>query len=240
MKLKQIFFLALVKFGNGVAEMRGSINGTTFSRNASGAIARSRTKPTDPQTASQTANRNRFASVSGLWRTLTQVQRNSWINATPSYPYQNKIGETAFYTGQQLYSKMNGNLSSVGATAITSAALPVSVPQITVNDVTASIAAATIVLDAVQPSVPANFSLRVFASAPMSSGRKASSNPVLLITVIPAAGAIDTADLTTSYEAIFGSSWKSLGAAILFKFDMVSTLTGQNGNLVTAKTLVVA
>jgi len=68
--------MARVVYQNAV--YTGSIGGTTYSRNASGAIARQRVKPTNPNTPAQSQNRSRFGGSSGSWGSVDAAQRAAW------------------------------------------------------------------------------------------------------------------------------------------------------------------
>lgn len=70
--------MALARFGGGVVSLSGSVGGTTFARNSSGAIARARRSHTPSGSYILAAHRARIAHLHYLWVTLTPVQRDSW------------------------------------------------------------------------------------------------------------------------------------------------------------------
>jgi hypothetical protein len=93
--------MALVKLGGGVADMRGSVGGTVFSRNRYGAIARNRTIPVNPGSAAQTKIRSVMSSVREAWQeVLTPAQRLAWSTYANGVPMQNRLGESVKLTGQ--------------------------------------------------------------------------------------------------------------------------------------------
>lgn len=240
---KSAFILALVRFGGGVSEIIGSIAGNTFARNGSGAYMRNRTKPTNPKTTSQTSNRNRFGTLSTSWRSLTQNQRNGWIGAVENFPYTNKLGETQLYSGQQLYNKLNGNLTSVGATKISDAPQPITFPTLSITEVLADVSDATITFTATAggaTTVPTNMKLRIYASMPLSAGKQATSSGKRFLGTIAATESLTDVDITAMYETIYGTSWKVAGLRIVIHFDLVSTLSGQSSAVVISKPTVIA
>jgi len=92
--------MALVKLGGPVADIRGSIGGTVYSRNRSGAIARSRTIPVNPGSASQIKIRSCIGVIRNLWyNTLTQAQRDAWDAYAESVSMLNRVGESINLTG---------------------------------------------------------------------------------------------------------------------------------------------
>jgi len=111
--------MALIKFGGGITEMRGSIGGNVFSRNRSGAIVRQRTTPVNPQTNRQSAARAIMASVAATWLgVLTAVQRTAWNLYAASVPATNKLGEVINLSGFNQYCKSSAASLNAGLPAI--------------------------------------------------------------------------------------------------------------------------
>lgn len=114
--------MALVKFGGGITDMRGSIGGTVFSRNKSGAIARQRTTPINPKTALQSAIRAILSFVAQLWRTgTTAVQKAAWATYAANVPAKNKLGEVINLSGFNQFVKSNTTLKAAGIAEIADA-----------------------------------------------------------------------------------------------------------------------
>jgi hypothetical protein len=114
--------MALVKFGGGITEMRGSIGGSVFSRNRSGATVRARTTPVNPKTALQSAIRAIISFVSQSWRTATTAaQKAGWAVYAANVPAKNKLGEVISLSGFNQYVKSNVAAQNAGLTAILSA-----------------------------------------------------------------------------------------------------------------------
>jgi len=107
--------MALVKFGGGVTEMRGKLAGNVFSRNAAGAIVRKLTKPINPRTARQMAQRNIMATLVIAWNGLTQAQRDQWNVYGAATPTLNGIGETIFVAGFNWYVGNNSVIAAAGS-----------------------------------------------------------------------------------------------------------------------------
>ena len=111
--------MALIKFGGGITEMRGSMAGNVFSRNRSGAYIRARTTPTNPNTALQQAVRNALASLTTRWgQTVTAAQRTAWNLYASSVSMTNKLGESIFLTGFNHYLRSNIPLLQAGGAAV--------------------------------------------------------------------------------------------------------------------------
>lgn len=100
--------MALVKFGGGVVDMRGSIAGTTFSKNRSGQYARARTKPVNPKTTRQVNIRAVIAYLTDRWsQTLTALQRAAWNLYASNVAMKNRLGETIYLSGFNHYIRSN-------------------------------------------------------------------------------------------------------------------------------------
>lgn len=231
---------ALILFGGGVSELRGSIGGTTFSRNSSGAYARNRTKPVNPNTTKQSNIRALFSSIAQSWRTLTQAQRLTWRTLAPTFPRVNKLGQTVPLTGFQLYQKCNTN-NIVCGHAIVNIIDSVDTPVIQyIDSVTVDRSASTMLINAEDSNVNTNTSLRVYATAPRSAGSKfAGPSEYKLILVQVGDDPLNTLDLHAGYVSVFGDSYP-IGSVIGFKFDSVSTSTGLNNSSQSMQSVVVA
>lgn len=70
--------MARVFYGDIVSSMAGSVGSSTYSRNRYGQYKKSKPNPVNPRTARQVAVRSVFASVVGMWQTLTAAQRTAW------------------------------------------------------------------------------------------------------------------------------------------------------------------
>lgn len=100
--------MALVKYGGGIVQMSGSIAGNTFARNRYGNYVRSRTKPTNPNTAKQVLVRAIVQTLTARWsQTLNAAQRAAWNLYGSSVAMKNKLGETVFLTGFNHYIRSN-------------------------------------------------------------------------------------------------------------------------------------
>ena len=100
--------MALIKASPLVADIRGSVGGVTFARNASGAYARARISPVQPQTARQSAVRAALAAAQSYWSdTLTPAARALWETLGAITQRTNAIGEASPLTGAQAFCAVN-------------------------------------------------------------------------------------------------------------------------------------
>jgi hypothetical protein len=113
--------MALIKTGGGIAEIRGSIGGTVFSRGRYGAIARNRSIPVQPNSIRQVDQRSLFASVVAAWAALTANQRSAWNALGAALAMVNRLGETMYLSGQNHFIRANTIRISAGMTALDTA-----------------------------------------------------------------------------------------------------------------------
>lgn len=215
-----------MKFTPGIAitEARGSFQSTTFSKNAAGAIIRSKVKPINRRTTKQSLVRQQFGSIASAWRGLTQTQRDSWEAAKSSFPYQDSLGQTKIYTASQLHEKFNRNLLVIGGSVIASAPAPTSFEIYSLSIATDAVDDLSI---AFTPTpVPADDTLVIYATRPLSPGIGAAGNSDFrYITTVAPAG-VSPVDLVTAYEAVFGSLAASEGQKVFIQMRAIKTASG--------------
>lgn len=113
--------MALIK-SSLLADIRGSIGGTTYSRNRGGSYARNRTVPINPQSPNQVRARSSLSYWSDYWSlTLNDTQRLGWNVYAETVNGINVLGETITYTGQQMFIRSNTLLELASLSAVTSA-----------------------------------------------------------------------------------------------------------------------
>lgn len=130
-----------MKFKSNVyTQASGSIGGITYSRNAGGMYTRSRTIPTNPNTALQQDAKSRLSTLADRWvNVLTDAQRAAWAVYAQQVPLINTLGETRPIPANAMYIRCNSprllaGLAAVdaGPTNYTLATLtPPTVPSIT-------------------------------------------------------------------------------------------------------------
>lgn len=82
----------------------GSIGGVTYSRNKGGMYTRARAIPTNPNSPRQAAVRAAMANLVVQWgETLTQAQRDIWIDYAANVTVTNRLGEQVHRSAQQMF-----------------------------------------------------------------------------------------------------------------------------------------
>lgn len=75
--------MARIQFSEEVDSITGKIGGTVFQNSYGGYQVRTRQSPRNPRTGYQQLRRGRLGNLSATWRTLTTLQRQSFIDAAP-------------------------------------------------------------------------------------------------------------------------------------------------------------
>jgi len=228
--------MALIKFTAFLADVRGSVAGTVFSKNTYGAYTRTKVTPINPQTAAQSAVRQFFGQLSQSWRGLTQAQRDLWNQSASNFSRNNVFGDQVNLTGFNLYKRLNQNLLNVGQAVIANAPLPSDVFGFTGSSLVANTTAGTLVLT-YAPAIPAGTSVILFATAPQSAGKKFVASEYRKIDTIVAAD-VSPWDMATEYIAKFGAL-PPVGSKVFVKVKPVNDTTGQAGTALSSEDIAV-
>lgn len=222
--------MASIKLANFIVAVRGKIAGTVYSQNAGGTFARQYVVPTNPQTTPQTAQRALMSSLSAQWQGLTQAQRDAWITSASEFPYQNRVGESKTYTGQQLFVKLNMSILSIdpAATLIASPPLKPTFPVMSLAFTTLTNVAGVMTVTLTQAVVIAGdatseFRIALYATPGLSQGvERPSETAFRLINDFPA----ETAPMTAgaSYLAVLGEA--AVGTKVFVRAEMVHETSG--------------
>ena len=223
--------MATIRFGGGVSDIRGSIAGNTFSRNANGAYMRNRTVGYNANTAKQQAVRQTFGALARLWKTLTAAQKQSFQDQVTNYTYTNRLGETATYTAFQLFVKVANQLASVGVAPVLLMQAPVELPSydITQAGFDVSVGEFTFLMSSSSGAdVPSGAYLVIEITGVLSAGvYKPKSSMFRQLQVLPPESDTSATTLTASaYINIFGAA-PAEGDTIYYRTFLVSETTGQ-------------
>jgi len=170
--------MALIRTGGGVAEIRGSIAGTVFSRGPAGAIARGRIKPINPATALQGIIRARFSALVQYWHvTLSVAERAAWNAYALATNFQNKLGDTIQIGGLACFVRLNSLMLQMGQAIVEAAPLSSGQGAQVACPVGATVATAKVEIGeptgGFDKTDPLEF-IAVYAGLPMSIGRTSS------------------------------------------------------------------
>ncbi|MES2133685.1 MAG: hypothetical protein V4506_15150 [Bacteroidota bacterium] len=181
--------------------------------------------PANPRTVAQQSARNAFGTLSSSWRSLTQVQQNSWLNAE-GYNTTDIFGRISPLVGKELYNRLNGNLVDIGVAPLVTAPAPASVATVTADGANGDVStqALTITLN---DDVPANTSVKIFATAPLGFGINRPKKSAFRLIGLADAADLTPVDIAAQYSAKYGTF--ALNQKIYFEVVAVNKTTGQAG-----------
>ena len=111
--------MALVQYGGGVLDARGSIGGQVHSRNRFGNYIRARTTPVNPQSTRQNTIRAITAALASYWSTtMSAANRALWEVYADSIVRQNKLGATIKLTGFNHFVRSNAFILQNGGAQV--------------------------------------------------------------------------------------------------------------------------
>jgi len=208
--------------GFGATDGRGKINGHVASKNRSGAYARTKVSPTNPQTAYQLTARALLTSLSQGWRALTQAQRTAWNNAVSGYARTDVFGDNRNPTGKNLYARLNANLVNIGQAQITSPPLPSGAGSVVAGTASVTNGGAK---NIAHTGDVAGYTIQVWATPGVSAGKEFLKNDYRLLTTFTG-GAVSPEVVTAAYDARFGEP--AVGTRVGFKLVSVNDTTGES------------
>jgi len=248
--------MAKIIFSGGVSAASGSVGGNVFSRNANGAYMRNKGIPTNPNTIAQQNARAALAAQSQIWRSLTDVQKQSFRDQVTAYPYIDSLGQSKTYTPSQLCGAVNGRVKQanryavisgdgIPAPIISTMSAPFGFPFVEdaamTFDVSSSIFTSVIGLSDAAASLPDGTILLIDATAPLSSGKTSPKNSDYRNWC--ALGSNEPVNSVTpndsTYLDIFGVL-PSEGNLIYVRFTTLNTDIGQYSNSIATVLQIVA
>lgn len=216
--------MAKIKFGVFASDVRGKLNGSVFARNRGGAYVRTKVTPLNPKSSRQIEVRARLTALAQGFRSLSQDQISAWNNAVTQWQRTDVFGDLVSPTGLALYVRLNGNLLNAGQAIISDVPAPGSVDQVSSLTLTGDESSSTLSLAATPAAVPADTTLIIEATEPLSLGINNANSKFRYIGSFAAASA-SPYNLATMYQAKFGTI--KANQKIFIRAKYVNNLTGQ-------------
>lgn len=233
--------MALIKLGALAQDVRGSLNGTTFSRNRGGAYVRSKVSPVQPVSGFADLARSIFAAVSQRWSgVLTDAQRAGWDAWSATHPFINVFGDAIILSGVAMYQAVNRRNGQIGEAYIDDAPASWTVEDIGTATIVITAAAGilTVFTIAVGRALEADEVLYIFATPPLIGARSVQNNDFrLLNTPTTGGGTLPFAHpawLQTRFDPII---WVA-GNRLAVRVQAINTVTGGSSAPVVANVIV--
>jgi hypothetical protein len=168
-----------IKFGSFIVAGSGKIGGHVASKNRGGSYLRTKVTPNNPQTVAQMSVRGIFASISSLWSSLTQGQRDSFDGFVAAYSTTDIFGDIRNPSGKNLFQRLNQNLENTGQTQITTCVAPTEVPFANVSSVLGDISDTRMEITTLGDTT--GCIMLVFATPSLSQGTKFVKNKLRVV-----------------------------------------------------------
>lgn len=218
--------MASIQFGGGITKMIGSHSGNTFSSNKGGAYVKRRAGGTNPRTNNQTVRRVRLAQTSLYFtHTLSAAQQSAWRTFASVTPVVNRLGNTTFLSGQQMFCKLSCNLVQSGMAIIATPPASTAVGSPTGLVITAASGSpgALTIANTVFGTTGTDL-VMMYVSPPLNPGVNFVSSKLRLLGTSVAVNF--SAVVNAEYDALFGIKPLSAGQRIFVRINVVNTATG--------------
>jgi hypothetical protein len=217
--------MARIKFGGGVADMRGKQNGNVFARNQYGPYQRTKVTPVNPRTPAQIAVRTHLSANAKSWgNILTQDQRDAWNNAGKQLVVKNIFGDVLTLNGIALYQRLNTTLLFNGNATLDTPPIDLHVSGLTALHLTAVATTPQLSITVLPATLPAGQSLQIWFTPAMPPGRNfLHGNYRLVKSTAASASAIYC---MTEWVARFGAFPTTPGQKIGVLVNVINTNNG--------------
>lgn len=149
-------------------EMRGSIGGSTWSRNRGGQYVKQRATPVNPNSSRQQVVRSILATLAQAWGGLTTAEREAWNTYAQENPVLNSLGQEIYLTGLDWFVKINSRLSDAGDTLLDEP--PIGPGPGSLSTLSIAFTDATTITVTFTPGLAADERLQVWTSLPQGTG----------------------------------------------------------------------
>ena len=137
--------MARVSFGALIEEITGKLAGSVFQDSYGGFQIRTRVTPRNPQTNYQQLRRGEFGFISSLWRALTNIQRQTWVDEAGTNP-----------AALNLFIQRNVNLALIDEAVIPSFVSSTEPDGMSIDFVEVTPGTMTIIATGIGPGTPDN------------------------------------------------------------------------------------
>jgi hypothetical protein len=111
----------LIRLSGWWTDMRGKNGGSCVSKNHYGLYWKNWAVPRNPKSAEQIQNRQTWAAIVELWKSITDDQRNRWNELAKTIKKQNRVGESYVPTGYSVFISCNQNRALLGLAPLSDA-----------------------------------------------------------------------------------------------------------------------
>jgi hypothetical protein len=219
-------------------DVRGSLNGTVFSRNLGGAYVRSKVSPVQPVSGWSSAARQGFKAVSQRWaNVLLDAQRSAWSAFAAVHPFVNVFGDSLTLSGVAMYQAVNQRVRLCGGGWIDDAPLTFVVGDLGTVTIVATATGGTYATCSVvaENALPYGGGLYVEMTVQIPPGRVVQKNDYRLVNQANRVVFASGVDFAADANLRFPLSGVAAGNLIGFRVAAIDLSTGAIGPGVSAR-----
>lgn len=221
--------MAIIQLSELIAAIRGSIRGTTYSRNAAGLVAKNKINGRKSYSSKQSNVIKVQSFIVGQWQQLTSEQQSLWNDYAALYPQIDRFGTTKQLSGFNWFTHVN-NLAKQNLDIVIDEPQPresaILVPSYFVE---LSIDTITLLFNSLLEMD--DHLLFVFASQPTNQTNKTNRGALRLLTVVENPSLTEI-DVTSVWSQCFGFDYDSITDNSLFNIQFfiysINTNSWQN------------
>jgi hypothetical protein len=95
--------MARIKYTGLIESINGSVDGTTFQRNAYGHTIKKKPNMVNPNRSKQQLNKGNLQYCAQQWAALTDPQRAAWVAYATAYPVPSRLNPAAYLSGHAVW-----------------------------------------------------------------------------------------------------------------------------------------
>ena len=220
-------FAGLILYGTNVAEIRGKVGTTIFSKNFYNNFVKQLSIPKNPKSELQTESRGSLKQFSKEWgASLSDSERDTWRSLAAQLPFKNVFAQEYYLTGANLFIKQNCSLKFIGE-------LPISEAPERINmfqdrkffwNVAADLTPGSeSIMCFFNPVMTATEKMVIMSSGIVSPGIK--STPEMKTIKIADSTFVTGDAITADFLAVFGRL-PVLGETMFFGYRIINTVSG--------------
>lgn len=232
--------MAIYSLGTGASRIAGSRRGSTFQRTANGFVIRKRAVPVQKRTARQSTLKNALDANAKRWKSLTPTNQSEWDAERFNYQRLDSLGNAYFMRANQMQIGSNQNLILAGLSPIPQPASSSAPAAPVINAIQINVGISEVVMDLDVAIVPANRSLKVFATAPRSKGQDYPEVKDFKLVKVWQTTEDTTGNIWNEYTSIFQLGSQNIGQRVFGLFYYIQNDTGQQSDVSTRDDSIVA
>lgn len=215
---------ARIKYTALVDNIRGSIQGTTFQRNAYGYTIKGKPNMVNPNTHSQRSRKTQFSKATQEWKNLTDGERAAWDTYAATFPVPTRSNPDSYLNGFNAFVRWTGVAQLAGgATTLTDPTGDQGTVLSDFGEIRNTAGVLSFLLDAVTTEGP--WRVCLFISRPLSPTQRYVKSWTRFIRSGTEAAMADI-DITSQYTAVYGAV-PAAGDLVGMRLTFINTTNGQ-------------